>query len=137
MRELGLKEEQNPLIYATPFGYALYTINQVVSGSLDKMANAEISSFNEKFNVYQGSQVGMNVQVLIETVIGNNYAQTGGPLKPEDINSAIKKHKVSVNGMLGKEELQEYANKIEITKQYNVTMEKDAEGYINSIKISE
>lgn len=64
---------------------------------------------------------GMNVQTLIQTVIANNSEE----------------HKVSVNGLSSKEELQTYSNQIELTKQYNVTLEKDTSGYINSIKIAE
>ena len=127
MNELGLKPEQNPLIYATPVGYAIYSLNQVIIDSVSGMTdNMKIMEFNEKFEIYQGSQVGMNIQILIEDVIRNNHTQ---------IKNSI--NLVSVNGMSGKEELQEYANKIKITKQYNVTMEKDAKGYINTIKISE
>lgn len=129
MKELGVKEEQNPLIFATPVGYMLYVFNQAL--------NVDTLSFNEKFDVYQGNQVGMNVQMLIATVIGNNYDKTENPANDINAVNSRKEHKVSVNGMIGKEELQEYINKIEITKQYNITMEKDSEGNINSIKISE
>lgn len=79
----------------------------------------------------------MNVQVLIQEVIANNSAETADTINGMSNVNPKKEPKITVNGLSSKEELQAYSNQIEITKKYNVTMEKDASGYINSIKIAE
>lgn len=76
MEDLGLEENENPIKYIIPsleiYSEAMGTSNQVTT----KMSEIEISSFNNKFEVYTGTnQKGATVKGLLSTIALNNQSQ--------------------------------------------------------------
>jgi len=143
MNKLGLREEENPLVYATPIGYIMVEMNNSISNAIEAtnqykqkekeeeekaneiMKNLDETvkqSFNAKFTPYQGEQKGSAVKSLISTVISNNLS-----------NEIL----VSVNNMKEQYQITNYMNNIYASKIYNVNLKTNQYGYINEIEIKE
>ncbi|MCI9365545.1 MAG: hypothetical protein HFJ54_02795 [Clostridia bacterium] len=141
MAELELREDENPLIYATPVGYLMFEKSNIIKqivGDNDKYEQAkkqeeEVAneimknlddvlkeSFNSKFWPFQGQQNGSTTKSLLSTVISNN------------ISNEIK---VSVNGMRDQYKLTNYMNNIENKNNYNINIITNEYGYISEIQI--
>ena len=123
MQELGLEENENPLIFTTPIGYYIYENYQVIDNVNETIDEQAVAIFNATYEIYVGSQKGTTIKTLVQSVISSN--------------STNSEHKVSINGITEQTQLQDYINQINETEQYNVAIEKDASGYVNSIKIME
>ena len=143
MTKLELREDENPLIYATPIGYMMIemnsTINQAIEGTnkakqaqkeeeekaneiMKNLDETVKNSFNAKFTSFQGEQSGGAIKSLLSTVISNNLS-----------NEIV----VSVNGMKDQYKITNYMNNIETRKRYNVNLKTNQYGYINEIEIKE
>lgn len=111
MQSLGVEDNQNPIIYATPLG--LYMIihenlmNQVIESTNKPMTADEKDTFNVVFVSYQGIQTGSTVKTLINRVMSSNIAYTDRIIK--------------VNGVSEIAELTALNNEIDETKTYTVT----------------
>lgn len=123
MQELGLEENENPLIYTTPMGYYIYKTKEIINNTNTQVTDQAVASFNASYEMYMGNQKGSTIKTLVQSVIASNSA------RPD--------HIVSINGQTEQTQLQEYANRIDDTKQYNVAIEKDASGYVNTIRVIE
>lgn len=143
MNKLNLREDENPLIYATPIGYMMFEMNSTIKSSIEstnkvKQAEKEETekaneimknldetvkqSFNAKFASYQGEQKGSTVKSLLSTVISNNLS-----------NDII----VSVNNMKDQYKITNYMNNIDARKTYNITLRVNQYGYISEIEVKE
>lgn len=78
MEELGLEENENPIQYAIPIP-SLVEYNQAqqaFNDSATKMNELEIQTFNNKFEMYAGTnQRGATVRGLLSTIALNNQSQ--------------------------------------------------------------
>lgn len=143
MTKLELREDENPIFYALPIGFATVQMNSLINQSVDaanqlKQAQKEEeekaneimknldetvkNTINAKFIEYQGIQNGSKIKSLLSTVISNN------------LSSEIA---VSVNGMKDQYKITNYMNNIEVRKDYNVNLKANQYGYINEIEIKE
>ena len=74
MEELGLNENENPIMNMLPTLY-LYSLsgNRISNEAIDEMNQADITSFNAKFELYQGTNLGGGtVKGLLTTISTNN-----------------------------------------------------------------
>lgn len=74
MEQLGLSENENPLINMIPTLY-IYNIlgDSVTDETISEIEEAEISAFNSKFELYQGTNIGGGtVKGLLTTITTNN-----------------------------------------------------------------
>ena len=71
MQELDLEEDENPLIQSIP----LYNMFKYASNDINNsnMSEEEISAFNSKFEMYEGTNMrGTTVRGLLTTIASNN-----------------------------------------------------------------
>lgn len=127
MHNLGLNEDQNPLIYAIPFKYIEELLNppeediDAINERKEKEdEQIQIRAFNVRFENYQGTQQASSVKTLISSVISNNLS-----------NNKL----ISVNGMTKQTELTNLMNGLRTDKTYIVTVGISEKGYINTIQI--
>ena len=87
MEELGLKENENPLIqmFMMPFWQSLaYSQAAGAISNSGNMSELEVTTFNQKFENYEGTNLqGVTVKGLLSTIQLNNESQ-------EDENKKIK-----------------------------------------------
>lgn len=83
----------------------------IVNESQETMNNQEILVFNAQLTPYEGLHKGTEIKNLISTI--------------EMINASNPNHTVTYEGIS--------ADQIESTKEYNVSLEEDSEGYINKV----
>ena len=122
MQALGIQENENPLIYATPLGYTLYQMNNIINNVGEKVEEVSVEVFNAQFLSYEGIQKGASIKSLVRVVNKSNESNT--------------LHTVSINGMSEATELDNYASGINTAQDYNVVINKDEEtGYVKSINI--
>ena len=77
MEELGLEENENPLIYSNPITMLGLTIFNMASETIEdtSFATLEIEAFNAKFENYVGKNVkGSSVNALINTIQNSNLS---------------------------------------------------------------
>lgn len=73
MEELGLSENQNPIINMIPTLYIYRTLsNGTMDETISEIEEAEIATFNSKFELYQGTNIGGGTIKGLLTVIANN-----------------------------------------------------------------
>lgn len=73
MGELGLAENENPIIYMLPTLYIYNSASSVIQNSNDELSQMEVSTFNNKFEQYQGTNLmGATVKGLLTTIATNN-----------------------------------------------------------------
>ncbi len=120
MQKLGVSE--NPLIFATPIGYAYYSIAHTMDNPEVQMKDTAITSFNAGYLNYEGHQKGSSAKILIDRVITNN----------KDTSD----HIVSVNGYTDESSLQNLKSQLSTSAEYNITFNYNLEGYINAIMIA-
>lgn len=91
------------------------------------ISKQEIAIFNADFELYEGTQRGSNVKVLVQNVITNNSSNESHIIE------------INYNDSIAKDitELKNISNNISSTKSYSVEFEKDKDGYINEIIIEE
>lgn len=74
MESLGITENENPLIYINPITYLSMSVFNITDNTIvSDMEEAEITTFNSKFELYQGTnQGGATVKGLLTTIAQNN-----------------------------------------------------------------
>lgn len=74
MQELGLEENENPLMYSNPIislGIMIYnTAAETIEST--SMGDIEKNAFNEQFLNYEGAQTGSKVNAMLIKIISNN-----------------------------------------------------------------
>ena len=78
MEILGLNENENPIINMIPTAY-IYNVlgNSISNEAISEIEEAEISSFNSKFELYEGTNLGGGTVKGLLTVIANNNKLDG------------------------------------------------------------
>ena len=73
MEELGLNENSNPMINMIPLVFIHYSLGENIQNeTLNELEEAEISSFNSKFELYEGTNIGGGTVKGLLTVIASN-----------------------------------------------------------------
>lgn len=123
MEELGLKEEENPILYTNPItmlGIMIYNMANESTNDIN-FEQQEIQAFNKKFIEYTGENVnGLEVNSLLKTVQMNNLYSAG-----------TEAHfiKITLDG-------NEFVGEADVTKTYIVEAIYDEEGYVSEIKVT-
>ena len=110
MEQLGISEEENPIVQAivTPvFSMLLYTqasdtVNNVsLQTQQDLTQQVDVNSFNQKFELYEGTNIqGTTVRGLLTTISNNNGIQSGDTTTQQNNNtsSSYKIKEINFNG---------------------------------------
>lgn len=116
MEQLGLGENENPIQYIIP--------NIMLSGNMFSTINAsdldesEISSFNKKFELYEGTnEKGVTVKGLLTVIKSNN--DSNEKAKIEEINYNGQEYEITEQNMTF------IKGDIETEESYRVEFEKD------------
>lgn len=76
MEDLGLEENENPIQYAIPSIGTYMQAKQSMDDATSRMNELEIQTFNNKFEMYAGTnQRGATVRGLLSTIALNNQSQ--------------------------------------------------------------
>lgn len=128
MEQIGFTEYGNPMMYAFPLtsiGLLIYnqSADVVVENS---MSEVEMSTFNAKFEQYEGVQRGSSVRALLQSVIANNISEMNDD------------RKVEVSGVvtISKDDTTVPAEEIQTGSTYNVELQYN-EGVVSAIVITE
>lgn len=117
MEELGLEENENPIIYMIP-SFGIYS-SSVAAINSTEMSKLEINTFNNKFEMYESTNLqGVTVKGLLSTISLNNESQ--------DNDRQIKE--INFNGEeyeATDENLTFIKEDIDTEKSYRVEFEKD------------
>lgn len=117
MEELGLEENENPIIYMIP-SFGIYS-SSVAAINSTEMSELEINTFNNKFEMYESTNLqGVTVKGLLSTISLNNESQ--------DNDRQIKE--INFNGEeyeATDENLTFIKEDIDTEKSYRVEFEKD------------
>lgn len=85
MAKLGLKEEENPLLYSNPIMLGLVVFNkasEAIDETANNLSNILIQQHNEMFSGYEGESVrGSEVNALIKTIENYNLISEDESLK--------------------------------------------------------
>lgn len=123
MTELGLKAEQNPLLYSNPITMSLMTIiHNMTDDTMQPNFDDDMKqTFNQQFLTYCGeSKRGSEVNAMIKTVFNHSISSHG---------SSARIVKVTLDG----EEISDY---VDTSKLYTVEAIYDGEGYVSEMKIT-
>ena len=117
MEELGLQEDENPIIYMIP-SFGIYSSS--VSGiNSTQMSEQEINTFNNKFEMYESTNLqGTTVKGLLSTIMTNNESESNN-MKIKEINFNGEEYDAS------NENITFLRNDVQTTKYYRVEFEKD------------
>lgn len=127
MEELGLEENENPLIYAIPqlatYSMALNSINT------SEINEVEVNTFNEKFEMYESTNLqGATVKGLLTTIARNNGLEDTNDtsaISPSDLSGLSRNNEYLI------EEIHFDGEEYEVTSQnillIKTTIEVDAE----------
>lgn len=117
MEELGLEEDENPIIYMVP-SFGIYS-SSIAAINSTEMSEMEITTFNNKFEMYESTNLqGTTVKGLLSTIMSHNAS--------EDNNIQIKE--INFNGEeydATDENITFLRNDVQTTKYYRVEFEKD------------
>lgn len=93
MQELGIAEDQNPLMHLIP---SLGTYSEIINSLHEPQASEEdVATFNQKFEVYQSTNLqGVTVRGLL-TTIGLNNEQKDDDRKIKEINFNGEEYEVN------------------------------------------
>lgn len=123
MSELGLQEDENPLIYSNPITMLVNVIADFASDTMNgssSLQNQEVNAFNARFENYIGTDLkGSIVNSLIITVRNSNLSE-------EERTVTI----ILDGNILNEEE------RVDSSKIYTVNAGYDDDGYISEIQIS-
>lgn len=124
MAELGLEEDENPLLYSNPITMLGLTIYNMASETIEDTSlsfeDQAIAAFNAKFEMYVGTSLsGSNVNALIRTIQNNNLS---------DENKIVT---ITLDG----NQLSD-TEKVESTDLYSIEAIYDGEGYITEMQIT-
>ena len=128
MDEIGFTEYGNPIMFASPIlstGILMY--NQTTSAVRNNsMSEVEKSTFNARFEQYEGNQRGTAVRTLLQQVLSNNLTQDDNDRKIE----------ISGDVEMGKNDRQSPTTDIKSGSTYEVELKYD-NGYVSEIIITE
>lgn len=125
MEELGIHPEENPLIemVAGPLLRAMIYVNasNAINNSQNEMSNLEIETFNNKFEVYAGTQLsGATVKGLLSTIfINNETADKESQIK--EINFGGEEYEAT------DENIRALQDSCDVNLNYKAEFEKDEE----------
>lgn len=124
MAELGLEEYENPLLYSNPITMLAISNFNMASESIEdtsNLSNYEQQLFNERFTVYEGTNMsGADVNALITTVQNSRLSSAG--------ESAL----VVILTLDGNETYE----KVDSTKTYNVDAIYDENGFVTEMRVT-
>lgn len=127
MEELGLEEDENPIIYSNPITSRVAMLSHGLDDT-ESLLDTEIKSNNNKFLKYEGdNKKGTEVNLLMSTVALNNSNSL----------SDAEKVEVKLDGttILSKDD-KVVGTKVDTSKMYEVKMKYSASGYISEINIT-
>ena len=109
----------------------------IVDESSSMTTDQETSTFNRRFETYQGTQKGATIQSLLSAVSVNNAENKSGGHK---ISVIIKDDKITAEGkdtgITDSKILSQISADIQTSARYKVVMSgRDADSYINEITI--
>ena len=119
MEELGLKEEQNPIIQII----SQYNLAEgsFVNSNNGKVTELEVNTFNQKFENYQSTNLqGVTVKGLLSTIQLNNETQ-GENRKIKEIHFCGEEYEATEQNMVSLKE------NVELETAYRVEFEKEEE----------
>ena len=131
MEEIGANETKNPINYLQP-QYIIQALN--FSSMRTKLSEQEIASFNNKFELYRGSnEKGVTVKGLLSTIALNNGIDTDNidiEITEEEENNNPKITEINLNGEeydVTAENIILLKSMIETESSYRVEFEADSE----------
>lgn len=131
MEEIGANETKNPINYLQP-QYIIQALN--FSSMRTKLSEQEIASFNDKFELYRGSnEKGVTVKGLLSTIALNNGIDTDNidiEITEEEENNNPKITEINLNGEeydVTAENIILLKSMIETESSYRVEFEADSE----------
>ena len=117
MEELGLEGDENPIIYMIP-SFGIYS-SSVAAINSTKMSEMEITTFNNKFEMYESTNLqGVTVKGLISTISLNNESQDNDR-QIKEINFNGEEYEATDENLIFIKE------DINTEKSYRVEFEKD------------
>lgn len=118
MEQLGLKEEENPLLYSNPLIMLMMSFNNLQSTPSLDLSENEIQQFNDKFLQYEGLNVsGSEVNALIKTVQNNN------------LMGEVEIVEITLDGT-------DITEDVEIGNTYKVEAKYNQDGYVSEIRVT-
>lgn len=133
MEQLGLKENENPLIQGILMPITQINIAKISGGAIktNNMSELEVNTFNQKFEMYASTNLkGVTVKGLISVISRNNgleEIEDGNELEIENtVTHEIKE--INYNGQeyeVNKQNLVTIKESIDLEKSYRVEFEKD------------
>lgn len=127
MEELGIEEAQNPLLNMFLFT-SMYSNATIAS---DRMDAVEINSFNQKFELYAGTNIrGATVKGLLSTISLNNETSDRNEQIEEIHFNGTEYKAIDANITIIKDE-------INTANSYRVECEKNDDGKVYRIVINE
>lgn len=137
MEEIGFTEYGNPMLYAFPItSIGLMTYNQTSNVVDDEpnnemnesssMSDIEMQQFNQMFATYEGSQRGVTIKSLLQTVASNNISATDDSRKVE----------VTGDFTMSKDDTEAPLDSVDNSSTYNVQLEY-TEGVVSKIIITQ
>lgn len=118
MEELGLEEDENPIIYMIP-SFGIYSSSVAAINSTTEMSELEITTFNNKFEMYESTNLqGVTVKGLLSTISLNNESQDNDR-QIKEINFNGEEYEATDENLIFIKE------DINTEKSYRVEFEKD------------
>lgn len=120
MQELGVPEDQNPLMLLIP---SLGTYSEMINNlSQPQVSEEDVATFNQKFEVYQSTNLqGVTVRGLLSTIELNNEQQEEETRKIKEIN--FNGEEYEVNG----QNIAAIKQEVVAENYYRVEFERDQE----------
>ena len=120
MQELGVTEDQNPLMLLIP---SLGTYSEMINNlSQPQVSEEDVATFNQKFEVYQSTNLqGVTVRGLLSTIELNNEQQEEETRKIKEIN--FNGEEYEVNG----QNIAAIKQEVVAENYYRVEFERDQE----------
>ena len=117
MEELGLQEDENPIIYMIP-SLGIYS-SSVTGINSTQMSEQAINTFNNKFEMYESTNLqGTTVKGLLSTIMTNNELENNN-MKIKEINFNGEEYDAT------DENITFLRNDVQTTNYYRVEFEKD------------
>lgn len=119
MESLGLKEDENPLLYTNPITMLGYMVYKEANETIEKIDLSEVEKqfFNDNFRKYEGKKRGAEINALITTVQVSNLQYPDRVVK------------LTLNG-------NEINDRVEMTKMYQVEAIYNDNGLITEMRVT-
>ena len=136
MEELGVAEDENPLIYINPLTYLYISIfnsaQNAITESINETEKEDISLYNAKFELYEGTnQGGGTVKGLLTTISQNNGLDDDEEEEEENQNGSNEQRlikEINFNGEefeVNKQTIALIKEEISIEDYFRVEFERD------------